>query len=333
MRILGIESSCDETSLALVEDGKKVLFCHVASQIARHQPFGGVVPEIASREHLKALPELLKVCGVFEKPDAIAVTQGPGLVGCLLVGASFARGLAAQWNIPLIPVNHVHAHLSAVFLDQTKVPEFPALALVLSGGHTNIYLAESPSRQKLIGYSVDDASGECFDKIGKMLGLPYPAGARMEMEARQFQGKDKPLLPRTVRVQDGELLLSFSGLKTAASLWIAQNPQVDLTSFCYAVQEAIFEQILQKIAKALRLNPNIKSVIVAGGVAANQYFQSQYQSRIGLPFFAPHLRYCADNAAMIASRAYFELQEANKIAAMRSEWDVFPRYPFEESLG
>ena len=331
MLILGIESSCDDTAIAIVENGNIVRESVVISQYAAHQDFGGVVPEIASREHLKNLLEAFAIATKtipMEKIDAVAVTQGPGLLGSLLVGTLFAKGLALRHQKPLIPINHVHAHIFSALLDQEKTVDeiFPSLALVVSGGHTNLYFMPDAQTFKLVGHTLDDACGECFDKVAKMLGLPYPGGPEIEKRAADFKTEKSTLrfpIPKVTPQQ-----FSFSGLKTALYYYILKHPGAyNINEVCYAFQEAALGQIVEKIKwHTAALKPALKSVIVSGGVSANLRFQNLFMENISVPMLFPQKKYCSDNAAMIASNAYYAPQAAGP------NWDVFARYPFEHFL-
>lgn len=344
MLILGIESSCDETALAIVRDGVHVVASLVASQTESHEKFGGVVPEIASREHLSVLPKLWKELqtdhlAAMQQLDAIAVTQGPGLVGALLVGSSFGKGLALSRKLPLVPINHVHAHICSAFLDRPEFSEqdkfFPAIALVVSGGHTNLYWMENLTTRKLLGYTLDDACGESFDKVAKMLGMSYPGGPQIERRARLGNAK-KYALPKMLA--RSELNFSYSGLKTAM-MQIAQKlkksneslSEGEVDDLCAGFQEEALQQLIRKLQLALKQNPEARSMIVCGGVSANQRFRSLFAENFKLPLIYPHLKYCSDNAAMVASLGGYEFRSlARKFVS--SSWDVFSRYPFELEL-
>jgi len=337
MIFLGIESSCDETALALVENGRRVLSSVISSQVDVHAKWGGVIPEIAAREHLIALSSMyrnmlksndLKANNV----DAIAVTQGPGLIGCLLVGVSFAKGLAQACRKPLIPVNHVHAHVHGALLglDAKYEDIFPTLALVVSGGHTNLYFMKSPTHFELLAHTIDDACGESFDKVGKMLGLPYPGGPHVEALAR---GGDpsKVNLPRMIE-RKSQMAFSYSGLKTAVSRTIVNQPATGhkLEDIAAAFQEEALGQIVRKLELARKARPESRSIIVAGGVAANQRFKVMVQGTTSLPVLFPPINYCSDNGAMIAALAYHQWKSGDFDPTLA--WDVYSRYPFEQFL-
>ena len=338
MLILGIESSCDETAVALVENGRKVIGSLVASQTAAHLPFGGVVPEVAAREHLRLIKplytQLLEESGVSSHQiDAVAVTQGPGLIGAILVGVAFAKGLALALGKPLIPVDHVHAHLHGALLG-LEIPEselYPTLSLVVSGGHTNLYLMRNPVHFQLLACSIDDACGECFDKVAKLLNLGYPGGPVIEKLAEA--GNEFAFsMPRMVS-QRTRMEFSYSGLKTfmanqiAFSAPLTNEQRADL---CASFQLEALGQIIRKLREGLNLYPDIRSVIVAGGVAANQRFRKLVSEKIPIPAFFPNLKYCSDNAAMIAAYGYYLYQAQSSLSTqwMNHDWDAYSRYDF-----
>lgn len=334
MLILGVESSCDETALALVRDGHTVLSSIIASQTDIHAKWGGVIPEIAAREHLAAIFKLYEHILTEAKIspqeiDAIGATQGPGLIGCLLVGASFAKGLSQSLGKPIVPVNHVHAHVHGALLgiDESLDQIFPTLSLVVSGGHTNLYYMKNPTHFELLAHTMDDACGESFDKVGKMLGLPYPGGPHVESLARQGSPGAVPM-PRMVE-RKSSLTFSYSGLKTAVSHAIQRlsKEQKSKADIAYAFQEEALGQIIRKLSVALNLRPDVKSMIVAGGVAANSRFRSLMAESFKIPTWFPPLKYCSDNGAMIAAMAYYEQRDGKGGRAV--DWDVFSRYPFE----
>lgn len=343
MLVLAIETSCDETAVAIVQDGREVLSSHVASQIAMHQQFGGVVPEVAAREHLKVIDNLcdlaLRDAAVsFEQIDAIAVTRGPGLIGALLVGISYAKALAVALNKPLIPVDHVHAHVHGALLgvqdlaiDQT----FPCLALVVSGGHTNLYYMATPTSFELLGYSLDDACGECFDKVAKLLGLPYPGGPRIEKLAASGNASAFAM-PRVIE-QKQRLVFSYSGLKTHMASTIQKGPKPwegeRLADLCAGFQDVALGQIVRKLQGAVTMKPDVACVLVAGGVAANQRFRKLVSESIRQKAIFPALDYCSDNAAMIAALGYHQLIAAQKngtaLDLHDTAWDAYSQYQHE----
>lgn len=336
MNILGIESSCDETAAAVVKNGSVVLSSEVFSQIETHKLFGGVVPEIAAREHLAVIQPMVEKalaaasCSL-EDIDAIAVTQGPGLIGALLVGISYAKGLALATGKPLIPVNHVHAHVHGALLglDADMKSLFPALALVVSGGHTNIYAMDDPLSFKLIATSIDDACGESFDKVAKLLGLGYPGGPRVEaLAAKGAAGRYQ--MPKMVE-EKARLEFSYSGLKThVVNLSRKQKghfSEEDKADLCHAFQEEALGQLVRKTKSALNEHP-MRSVLIAGGVAANQRFRDLLQQNIEVPAYFPNLRYCSDNAAMIAALGFHHMNaiKGKTMAFSDLSWDAFSRY-------
>ncbi|SMF46282.1 tRNA (adenosine(37)-N6)-threonylcarbamoyltransferase complex transferase subunit TsaD [Pseudobacteriovorax antillogorgiicola] len=336
MLVLGIESSCDETAAAVVEDGRKVLSSQVFSQIETHKVFGGVVPEIAAREHLKVIQPMVQAAldeasCTLEDIDAIAVTQGPGLVGALLVGITYAKGLALGTGKPLIPVNHVHAHIHGALLglDAPLESLFPGLALVVSGGHTNIYYMANPTDFELLAQTIDDACGESFDKVAKLFGLGYPGGPRIEALAKQGNPNHFQM-PRMVE-EKKRLLFSYSGLKTHMVNLRHRNKGVftdeETADLCAAFQEEALGQLVRKLESALALKP-ASSILVAGGVAANQRFRAMVDEAINVPVYFPHLRYCSDNAAMIAALGYHQFNTQTHPQSVFSDydWDAFSRY-------
>ncbi len=334
MLILGIESSCDETAAAVVEDGRVVKSSVIASQIQTHQLFGGVVPEIAAREHLKKIDPIVRQgltdAGVtLADIDGIAVTQGPGLIGALLVGVSYAKGLAIASRKPLIPVNHVHAHVHGAFLGLREEPStlFPCLAMVVSGGHTNLYFMRAPTDFELMATSIDDACGESFDKVAKIMGLGYPGGPAIERLAANGDPSGYPM-PRMVS-RKSRLEYSYSGLKThMVNLWQREKEHISeqgRANLCAAFQEEALDQIVRKFATALELRPETKSILIAGGVAANQRFRQMMLEKIRRPAYFPELRFCSDNAAMIAALGYFEFKQNSHL---NDVWDAFSRYQY-----
>lgn len=303
MLVLGIETSCDDTSAALVEDGRRLLSNVFSSQVAIHKEFGGVVPELASRSHLEQLPATvdaaLEQAGVtLEAVDAVAVTYGPGLIGALLVGLMAAKGLAAALGKPLIGVNHLQAHLAACMVaDPSLSPPF--LGLVVSGGHTALVRVESVESFRLIGQTRDDAAGEVLDKVGRLMGLPFPAGKYIEEEARA--GDARAVKVTRARVGDA-LEFSFSGLKTALSQLVRSGAhrRVDL---CAALEAAIVDMLAAKAEQALR-ETGLPVLALAGGVAANGPLRERLAAvaeRSGARFVVPSMMLCTDNAAMVAA--------------------------------
>lgn len=296
--ILGIESSCDETGIAIVRDGREVLANVIASQIDIHKVFGGVVPEIASRQHTKVISQLVKqVMDEAGVPiDAIAATQGPGLMGSLLVGLSFAKALAYSWKLPFIPVHHIEGHLFSAFLGE-KAPEFPFLALVVSGGHTQIIQCDRPHHYCILGTTRDDAVGESFDKVARLLDLPYPGGPSIQKAAAAGNPKAYDF-PRAMRNRAG-LEFSYSGLKTAV-LYAMQEGAANVPDIAASFQAAAIDILLIKVKQAIQ-QTNAQRLVVAGGVAANQLLRERVTAELGIEVFMPPFKYCIDNGAMIAA--------------------------------
>jgi N6-L-threonylcarbamoyladenine synthase len=308
MNVLGIESSCDETSAAVLADGRRILSNVVASQDSVHAPYGGVVPELASRRHLEVIVPVvgkaLDDAGVkLADLDGIAVTHGPGLVGSLLVGCSLAKALAYARGLPLVGVNHLEGHIFAAFLEDT-VPAYPFLALVVSGGHTALYAVPNPLRYTLVGQTRDDAAGEAFDKVAKLLGLGYPGGPIIERTAASGDAMaiDFPLAQMTDQAPD----FSFSGIKTSVSLYVKRYGPLSPASVAdvaASFQATVVKMLVRKTLKAaLRLG--IKRIVLTGGVAANGALRGALVSGAaerGVSVHVPGRRLCTDNAAMIAA--------------------------------
>jgi len=307
--VLGIETSCDETAAAIVEDGRRVLADVVASQILVHAPYGGVVPEVASRQHVATIVPVIQRtvadAGItLGDLDAIAVTCGPGLVGALLVGVETAKSLAFALGKPLVGVNHLAGHLAAVFLGDDAPPPFPHLALLVSGGHTALIRVDEPGRTSLLGATRDDAAGEAFDKVGKLLGLGYPGGVAIDRLAAT--GNPRAVeLPRALPARD-DLDFSFSGLKTAVSTRLAKPgiPEgTALADFCASFQSAVVDVLVRKSRRAL-VREGLGALVVCGGVAANRGLRTALAEAAredGFGLFIPPPKRCTDNAAMIAA--------------------------------
>ena len=323
MLTLGIETSCDETAVALVEDGR-LKGEKLATQVDTHALFGGVVPEIASREHLRVLPRLYRDLMAETSTrsadiDAVAVARGPGLLGSLLVGVSFAKGLCLAMGASLVGVNHLWAHLLAPGLKQELL--FPALGLLVSGGHTHIYLIKSPTEFELLGRTLDDAAGEAFDKVAKILNFPYPGGRFIDDLGREAD-PDTTLFPRPY-IDNPTLDFSFSGLKTAVANYVAAHPKLvfetmadteavaglkgrrraDLATVCASFNWSVADTLRIKVERALKQVGQVKSLIVAGGVAANSMVRETMKTvagQNGLVLTLPDLALCTDNGAMIA---------------------------------
>jgi N6-L-threonylcarbamoyladenine synthase len=319
--ILGIESSCDETAAAVVRDGTIVLSNVIASQIEAHRPYGGVVPELASREHLTNIREVvsdaLTGAGVTVRDvDAIAVTQGPGLVGSLLVGVSYAKGLALALEKPIIGINHVEGHVYSVAFEFPE-PQYPALALIVSGGHTNLFLISEPGKYKLVGRTRDDAAGEAFDKVSKLIGLGYPGGPVIDRLAAQ--GNKRAILFPLAEIRDQRFDLSFSGLKTAVLRYVREKniPPVSdpsdvpaqILDLCASFQNAVVRALVRSVRRAAEVHYP-RTLILAGGVACNSELRAAIRSladELNIPAYIPSPIYTTDNAAMIAAAAYPKL--------------------------
>ncbi len=328
MKVLGIESSCDETAAAVVEDGRRVLSSAVASQISVHRSYGGVVPELASREHVDNIcivveQALEDASTSWEEIEAVAVTRGPGLVGALLVGLAYAKAVAFARGIPFLGVNHLEGHIYSVFLDYPKA-ELPALSLVVSGGHTNLYLLREVGHYERIAKSRDDAAGEALDKLSKHLGLGYPGGPVIERLAAR--GDPSAFTFTLPKISDGSLDFSFSGLKTAALREVGRRkiPRYDpaeppaeeslpasVLDLAAAFQTSIIDQLLMRVDRALE-SREVRSVHLSGGVSCNRAlrgtFTEFFRAR-GLPVYYPHPGLTTDNAAMIGAAGYLRLRK------------------------
>ena len=310
VKILAIESSCDDTGAAVIVDGK-VLSNHIANQKV-HEQYGGVVPELASRAHQENIVPVvdiaLQTAGVKrEELSAIAFTQSPGLIGSLLVGSCFAKSMAMALDIPLIGVHHMQAHVLANFIDDPK-PDFPFLCLTVSGGHTQIVLCESPLKMQVIGETLDDAADEAFDKSAKILGLPYPGGPLIDKYAKT----GNPARFKFPEPKIPGLNFSFSGLKTAILYFLQQQDPAfiaeNMPDICASIQHRIVSILLNKVMKAAE-ETGIRDVAIAGGVSANSGLRqalTEYGERYGWRTFIPKFEYCTDNAGMIAITAYYK---------------------------
>lgn len=330
--ILAIESSCDDTSVALCRDGK-ILSNKIAGQKI-HEQYGGVVPELAARAHMQhivpTVTAAMTEAGVeLSDLDAIAFTSAPGLIGSLLVGAQFAKSMSLALNIPLINVHHMQAHVLANLIDEPR-PEFPFLCLTVSGGHTQIVLAESPSVMQVIGETLDDAAGEAFDKSAKLLGLPYPGGPLIDKYAK-LGNSDRFKFPEP---QIPKLNFSFSGLKTAIKYFIEENTsgnpeflKENLADICASIQHRIVSILLNKLRKAIT-ETGIRNVCIAGGVSANSGLRQEFLkmgAAQGWNTFIPAFQYCTDNAGMIAITAWYkylnsDFSDLSLSPSARSEW-------------
>ena len=327
--ILGIESSCDDTSAAIIK-GQKILSNEVANQDI-HSLYGGVVPELASRAHqqniIPVVDAAIKKADITKKDiSAIAFTKGPGLLGSLLVGTSFAKALAIGLDIPLISVNHMQAHILAHFInEEQKMPNFPFLCLTVSGGHTQIVKVESHNKMKIIGTTIDDAAGEAFDKSAKILGLPYPGGPLIDKYAQNGNNHAFDFGKPKIK----ELDFSFSGLKTSILYKIQNHKKTNpnfisenLEDLCASIQYSIVTILLEKLKKSIK-QTGIKEIAIAGGVSANSYFRSTLQDLANAKkynLYIPKFEYCTDNAAMIAIAGYFKY--LNKEFADQSETPI-----------
>lgn len=331
MVILGLETSCDETAAAVVADGRHILGSVVATQFELHAQYGGVVPEIAARRHLENILPVtqaaLDQAGVtLQDIDGIAVTQGPGLIGALVIGMALAKALAYSLNKPLVGVHHLKAHIASIFLTD-KPPAFPFVALVVSGGHTNLYHVQSFEDMALMSRSRDDAAGEAFDKVAKVMGLGYPGGVIIEALAAQGDPAAYSL-PRP-RIPEEPLTFSFSGLKTAAAYLIKKHPEIiqehgRRANLAASFQEAVVESLVSRAWLALE-QTHRRRLVVAGGVAANGRLRRALQERAeatGVDLFLPPLSLCTDNAAMVAALGYHLLQSGRRLDLSA---DVFSR--------
>ena len=331
MLILGIESSCDETAAAVVEDGRKVLSNVIASQVEEHRKYGGVVPEIASRRHAEAISGVVRraldEAGVtLQDIDGIAVTYAPGLIGALLVGVSFAKGLAMATGKPLIPVHHLRSHIAANYLAHPDLKP-PFLCLVVSGGHSHIVQVEDYTRFKVIGRTRDDAAGECYDKAARAMGMPYPGGVALDKLAHEGDPNAYPL-PRP-RVEGSEYDFSFSGLKTAVinrlHNALQKGEEINKADLCASFQHTVTDLLVGNTVKAAT-HLKADTIVLAGGVSANSGLRAGMEAACdqrGLRLYAPPLSLCGDNGAMVAAQGYYELlaghtagMELNAVASL-----------------
>ena len=324
MNILAIESSCDETAVSIVKDGRQVLTDCIASQVDLHRIYGGVVPEIASRMHIEAIyglaDQALEKTGLSRSDiDAVAVTYAPGLIGAVLVGVNFAKAVSLSLGKPLIPVHHIRGHIAANYI---AYPELipPFLCLVVSGGHTMIVDVQDYTKMEILGTTLDDAAGECFDKVGRVLGMPYPGGAALD-KAATLGDDAKYDLPRS-KPGANPYDMSFSGLKTATLNLIHHAEQVgetlDINSLCASFCAAVSDTLVPRVTMALK-QTGYKHLAVAGGVAANSRIRKDIlvaAEKMGINVYLPPLSLCGDNAAMIGAQAYYEYRSGN-IADMK----------------
>jgi N6-L-threonylcarbamoyladenine synthase len=329
MKTLGIETSCDETAIAVFDSEQGIIGESVYSQIKMHAEYGGVVPELASRDHCVKIITVLEEALVdidLHSIDQVAYTSGPGLLGALLIGESFAQGLSTALNVPLIPINHLEGHLMSPIMEFPEIT-VPYISLLVSGGHSMIVDVEDRGDYKILGQSQDDAVGEAFDKVGKLLGLPYPGGPHIEKMA--LEGNPKAYeFPRPMMHSDN-LDLSFSGLKTAVLYTVRDiedlNNQVK-ADVAASFQQAVIDVLTKKIKKAIELTGR-DEVIIAGGVAANKALRSavkELENSMGIKVYYPDLKYCGDNAAMIAFVGSLRSSDGvnNKASSVRARWPL-----------
>jgi N6-L-threonylcarbamoyladenine synthase len=333
MNVLGIETSCDETSASVLNSDFNILSNVVLSQDEIHAPYGGVVPELASRQHLASLAYVVQECLEraqlkLEQINAYAVTQGPGLIGSLLVGLSFAKGLAFYFAKPLIGIDHLEAHIESAFLETREIP-FPALALVVSGGHTSTFFMKKKLDYKLVGRTRDDAAGEALDKIAKFLNLGYPGGPVIDKLAEK--GNPREFTFGVPRMTDGSLDFSFSGLKTAALKLIKENKlsksNSRLFDFLASFERAVIRALLSNLDQALKLFKP-KSLVLCGGVARNKKLRHhfiEFGQKHSLPSFVPSPELCTDNAAMVASLGLVRLKSRKKLS-FYLDLNAYPRF-------
>lgn len=319
MILLGIESSCDETAAALVEDGRKILSSVVASQVEEHKIYGGVVPEIASRRHSEAIVGVVKEAleqggKTFSQIDGIAVTYAPGLIGALLVGVNFAKGLSLSTGLPLIPVHHLRGHIASNYLSNPDLKP-PFLCLVVSGGHSHIVQVEDYTRLKILGRTRDDAAGEAFDKAARAMGIPYPGGVEMDRIAEE--GNENAYKLPHPRVEGAPLDFSFSGLKTAVLNLLnnakQKGQEVSIPDLCASYRKAVVGCLTENFFRAVQ-ETGAKTLAAAGGVSANRLLRRELERMAkerGLTLYLPERSLCGDNAAMIASQGYYEFLAGN----------------------
>ena len=319
MNILSVESSCDETAVAIVRDGREVLTDCIASQVDLHRLYGGVVPEIASRKHIEAIygladQALINTGLTRNEIDAVAVTYAPGLIGAVLVGVNFAKAAAFAMGKPLIPVHHIRGHIAANYIAYPDLKP-PFLCLVVSGGHTMLVHVTDYTKMEILGTSLDDAAGECFDKVARVLGMPYPGGAALD---RMAQGGNEEIytLPRS-KPGENPYNMSFSGLKTAALNLIHHAQQVgeeiNIPDLCASFSAAVSDTLVPRVELAIR-QTGCKKIAIAGGVAANSRIRRDVLAaaeKLGAKVYMPPLKLCGDNGAMIGAQAYYEYLAGN----------------------
>ena len=332
MIVLGIESSCDECAAAVVRDGREILSNVIYSQVSEHRPFGGVVPEIASRRHIETIStvieEALRKAGLdLDGIDGIGVTSGPGLIGSVLIGLNAAKAIAYARDLPLVGMNHLEGHLTAIFLADEEV-DFPYIGLIASGGHTSLYTTRGFSRYELLGQTRDDAAGEAFDKVAKLLQLPYPGGVAIDEAARRGD-RTAVAFPRAMMKRSADWDFSFSGLKTAVYYHVQEIGEAAALSavadLAASFQEAVVDVLVLKTVGAAR-QLGIDRIVLSGGVAANSRLRSRMVeegSRHGIRVFLPPPVLCTDNAAMIAAAAFHPLargERADLTLNARANW-------------
>jgi N6-L-threonylcarbamoyladenine synthase len=337
LRILGIETSCDETAASVVEDGRIILSNVVASQADLHAQYGGVFPEVASRQHIRTIYPVIEQAVhqahlSLQDINAIAVTRGPGLPGSLVVGMNTAKGVALASGLPLVGVNHLEAHIYSAWLfraegDPVPEPQFPLLALVVSGGHTELVLMTEHLTYQRLGATLDDAAGEAFDKVARLIGLPYPGGPSIQKAAEG----GNPLAFEFPRAWlEGTWDFSFSGLKTAVLREVrrleAQGFPLPVANLAASFQAAVVDALVSKTMKAA-IHFNAKGVVVAGGVSANKALRESFQMRSKVPVHIPPLFLCTDNAAMIAGAGYYRYTHGQRAGL---DVDVLPNWPLSE---
>lgn len=313
MIVMGVESSCDETAVAIIKDAKEVLANVVLSQIDIHKEFGGVVPEVASRHHVASVTlvfeEALKIANISPcEIDVVAVTEGPGLIGSLLVGINAAKAFAFAHNIPIIGVNHLAGHIYANSIEHDM--EFPLVSLLVSGGHTELILMKDHNKYERLGTTLDDAVGEAYDKVARTVGIPYPGGPGIDKQAAL--GNDTYNLPRVYLDKD-QFDFSFSGIKSAVINLVhnahQRGEEINVPDLCCSFQEAVTDVLVYKTKHAAK-KYNAKMVILAGGVAANKRLRAKLTEAItDIPVCMPSFKYCTDNAAMIAALGYYQFKE------------------------
>ena len=332
MLILGIETSCDDTATAIVRDGRTVLSSVSTNQDEFHAKYGGIVPEIASRQHVALLSAAIEDAAEradigLDEIDGIAVTRGPGLIGSLVVGVASAKALAVALNRRLYGINHLHGHIFAAFLDRSDSPEYPFLALLVSGGHSQLVAVRSATDMEVIGRTHDDAAGEAYDKTARLLGLGFPGGPKLDRLAKS--GNPAAIAFPRHRAASGSLDMSFSGLKTAVRYFLESPGGKDATieNVAASFQAAIVDVLIDRVRKAVD-RQNYNAVVLSGGVAANSALQaaiSAWGKRTGIPTFIPPPKYCTDNAAMIAAAAAFQ---GDAVAVNPLTLSADPNLPF-----